>query len=64
MMDEILEEIINDKNYNNTEKGIRICYRMEYLYGINTYMFMKNPSLIIDKFDRVLWEQAFEEMCK
>lgn len=62
--DEILEKIINNGNYNNIEKGIRICYRMQNLYGIDTYIFMRNPMLIIDKFDRTLWKQAFEECHK
>lgn len=61
MFDEILEEIINNENYNNTEKGAKICLRMQEIYGISDITFIKNPNLIIDKFDRTLWKQAFNE---
>lgn len=63
MFDEILEEIINNENYNNTEKGAKICSRMQEIYGISDITFIKNPNLIIDKFDRTLWKQALNE-CK
>ena len=61
--DEVLRNIINSDSDNAT-KGAEICCRMQTIYGINTITFLKNPSLIMDKFDRVLWQQAFEEMYK
>lgn len=61
--DEVLRNIINSDSDNAT-KGAKICCRMQTIYGINSITFMKNPSLIMDKFDRILWQQAFEEIYK